>query len=443
VSDVRAAAGLCAMLSAMRPAAEIPGPRLPRLAQSLLALSRPEEARLALRRRHGSVFRTRDAILGDVFHIADRDLVEEMFKWRPSDYEVGGPRRPMEPVTGPASILLLDGERHLRMRRLMLPPFHGEAIARFEGLIARITDREIDRWRPGAVVRTRAVAQTITMEAIIEAVFGITDPGRVAELRRLLPRLSSVNPLLAIEATRRDLGPRSPWGRFVRARERVDRMLFEEMARRRGEAGGESILALLLAARDEDGRPLSDGEVRDELVTLLLAGHETTATSIAWAFERLLRTPAALAHARSGDGGYVDAVVRETLRLRPVVPEVFRAPTRPVELGGWRFEAGARLAASIFLVQRDPALYPDPGAFRPERFLDGAPEPYAWIPFGGGVRRCLGAAFAQLEMRIVLGRILARTQLRAPRPAGERARFQGVTTVPARGGEALVERVAA
>jgi cytochrome P450 len=281
---------------------------------------------------------------------------------------------------------------------------------------------------------------------IIRVVFGITDSERVAELRRLLPRMSSPSPFLLL--FQKDLGPRSPWGRFLRVRERVDALLYEEIDRRRRRAESEppgDILALLLSARDEDGNPLSDPELRDELITILLAGHETTATSIGWAFERLLRTPAALerltAEVRAGDGDdYLEAVIKETLRVRPVVTEVFRSPTTSTELGGYVFEPGTQLAASIMLVQYDPALYPpDPQAFRPERFLDGAAEPYTWIPFGGGVRRCLGAAFASLEMRIVIRAILSRARLRARRARSEKARFRGATMLPSRGGEAVVE----
>lgn len=433
-----------------RPASEVPGPRAPRPLQSLVDIMRPVEARLALRRRYGTVFRTNDSIVGEVFHIADHELIGRMFKWKPAEYNVGEPRQVMEPVTGPSSILLLDEDRHLRMRKLMLPPFHGEAIAHYAELIEQITNREIDGWRPGTRIRTRTVAQVVTMEVIIRAVFGITDPDRIAEMKRLLPRLSSVNPLIALEAARKDLGPLSPWHRFVRDRDRVDAMLYEEIGQRRGEPGSNGrgdILTLLLAARDEDGEPLTDRELRDELITILLAGHETTASSIGWAFERLLRTPAALerltAEVKAAEtGDYVDAVIKETLRLRPVVPEVFRAPTEPTELGGYLFAPGTQLAAAIFLVQLDPQLYPpDPEAFRPERFLEGAPEPYTWIPFGGGVRRCLGAAFAQLEMKVVIQTILARARLRAPRMRSEKARFRGVTTLPSRGGEAIVESV--
>ena len=433
-----------------KPASDVPGPRLPRPLQSWIGVIRPFESRLALRRRYGTVFRSNDVIMGKLFHIADRELIEQMFKWKPAEYNVGEPRQVMEPVTGPSSILLLDGDRHMRMRKLMLPPFHGEAIAHYAALIEQITNREIDSWRPGETIRTRTFAQAITMEVIIRAVFGITDPERVSELRRLLPRLSSINPILGIEFVRRDLGPRSPWGRFVRDRDRVDEIVYEEIESRRHDSIGDErhdILSLLLSARDEHGSPLTDQELRDELITILLAGHETTATSIGWAFERLLRTPPALrrltAEIRAGEtGDYIDAVIKETLRVRPVVTEVFRAPAAPVELGGYRFEPGTQLAASILLVQYDPELYPpDPHAFRPERFLEGAPEPYTWVPFGGGVRRCLGAAFAQLEMKIVISTVLARTQLRSPRARSEKARFRGVTVLPSRGGEAIVESV--
>jgi cytochrome P450 len=401
-----------------------------------------------MRRRHGRLFRTHDVLAGEMIHVADRELIEQMFKWKPAQYNVAEPRQIMEPVTGPESILLLDGDRHMRMRKLMLPPFHGEAIVRFTELMKQVTDREIDSWRSGQTIRTRTVAQTVTLEVIIRAVFGITDPARIEEFKRLLPRLSSVNPALLL--MQKDLGRWSPWGRFLARRGRVDALLYDEIERRRAEPdakGRDDILTVLLSARDEHGNPLTDRELRDELITLLLAGHETTATSIGWAFERLLRTPRALEQLTDEvlageDDEYMEAVIKEVLRVRPVVTEVFRAPSEPTELGGYLVEPGTQLAASIFLVQYDTELYPpDPEEFRPERFLAGAPEPYTWVPFGGGVRRCLGAAFAQLEMKVVIGAILRRARLRAPRARSESARFRGITLLPRRGGEAVVESV--
>ncbi len=440
---------LSAPAASRRPASEIPGPRLPGPLQSLLGVAFPLETRRMVRRRYGGVFRSNDSIVGEVFHVADRDLVEQMFKWKPAEYNVAEPRQVMEPVVGQASLLLLDGERHMRMRKLMLPPFHGEAITRYAELIGQIADREIDGWRRGDTIRTRTVAQTITMEVMIRAVFGVSDPDRIDELKRRLPRLSSINPALLV--MQRDLGPLSPWGRFIRNRDRVDEILYEEIGQRRDDPDRDAhndILTLLLSARDEEGNPLTDRELRDELITILLAGHETTATSIGWAFERLLRSPAALerltAEVKAGESGeYLDATIKETLRVRPVITEVFRSPTEATELGGYLFEPGAQMAASIALLQLDPELYPpDPLAFRPERFLEGAPEPYTWIPFGGGVRRCIGASFALLEMKIVIERILARAQLRASRAKDEKVRFRGVTVLPSRGGEAVVESVA-
>jgi cytochrome P450 family 135 len=433
-------------MAEISPASNIAGAPLPGPLQSLLGLAFPVRSRQIMRRRYGSLFRSNDSILGEVFHVADRDLVEQIFKWKPAAYNVAEPREIMEPVVGPASLLLLDGDRHLRMRKLMLPPFHGQAIAHYAELIEQITDREIDKWSPGETIRTRTVAQTITLEVMIRTVFGVSDPDRIAELKRRLPPLSSINPALLV--MQKDLGPLSPWGRFVRNRDRVDEIIYEEIRQRRGDPDRDEhddILTLLLAARDEDGEPLTDRELRDELITILLAGHETTATSIGWAFERLLRTPRVLerltAEVEAGEGSeYLEATIKETLRVRPVVTEVFRSPSEPTELGGYRFEAGSQLAVSISLLQCDPELYaPDPLAFRPERFLEGAPESYTWIPFGGGVRRCIGAPFALLEMKVAIARILARTRLRAPRAKDERTRFRGVTVLPSRGGEAVVE----
>jgi cytochrome P450 len=398
-----------------------------------------------VRRRYGKLFRTNDAIVGPLVHVADRELAEQIFKWKPAQYNVAEPREVMEPAVGRTSLLLLDGQPHLRMRKLMLPPFHGPAIARFAELIAEITEREIAGWRVGDRVRTRTVAQRITMEVIIRTVFGVTDPVRLAEMQRLLPGLSSINP--AVLFVQHDLGPWSPWGRFLRRRERVDELIYEAIRERRAaDEQPDDILSLLLAARDEDGVPLSDHELRDELITILLAGHETTATSIGWAVERLLRTPAVLsrlvAELDAGDEEYLQAVVKETLRLRPVVTEVFRAPAEPVEIGGYRFEPGEQLCVAMMLIQCDPEFYgPDPDAFRPERYAQGDPEPYTWIPFGGGVRRCIGAAFAELEMRVVLATILRSVELRAVRGRPERARFRGVTVLPSRGGEARVARI--
>jgi cytochrome P450 len=245
---------------------------------------------------------------------------------------------------------------------------------------------------------------------------------------------------------RRDLGRRSPWGRFRRARDRVDAILNREIARRRDDAGRaerDDVLSVLLEARHEDGRPLSDDELRDELVTLLLAGHETTATALAWTFERLIRHPTALARLREevGRGGdrYLEAVIKETLRVRPVVSDVGRRLAGPAVVGGFQIPAGTLVMPSIALVHLAAESYPDPYSFNPQRFFEGQPEPYSWIPFGGGARRCLGASLAMFEMKTIVPIVLERFDLRPAAPAGERARVRGVTLVPERDAEVIAE----
>ena len=317
-------------------------------------------------------------------------------------------------------------------------------------MIADIAARELETWPLGRSFALRPRMQEITLEVILRAVFGIEDPGRLARLRPALVRMINVNAIHGVAPiTRVDLGPRSPWGRYLRARAEADEIIFEQIARRRAAADDEAhddVLALLLAVRDEDGGDgLTDGELRDELITLLLAGHETTATALAWAFERLVRHPAALARLREeaevGEDTYLDAVVKETLRSRPVVIDVARTLAEPARVGGYDLPAGVMVVPMITLVQTGPGAWEDPDAFRPERFLDGAqPDPYTWIPFGGGVRRCLGASFATFEMKVVLETILPAADLIPCSPEPEAARLRHVTLVPARGAEVVLER---
>jgi cytochrome P450 len=337
------------------------------------------------------------------------------------------------------------------MRKLMLPPFHGRSVARYRDVIADIAARELETWPIGRSFALRPRMQEITLEVILRAVFGIDDPGRLERLRAALVRMVNVNAIhYMAPITRVDLGPRSPWGRYLRASAEADEIIFDQIARRRAQAGDDhehdDVLALLMAVRDEDGDAgLTDAELRDELITLLLAGHETTATALAWAFERLVRNPAAVARLRdeaeAGEDTYVDAVVKETLRSRPVVIDVARTLAAPTRLGGYDLPAGVMVVPMITLVQTGPGAWEDPDAFRPERFLDGAqPDPYTWIPFGGGVRRCLGASFATFEMKVVLETILPAADLLPSIPEPEAARLRHVTLVPARGGEVVLER---
>jgi cytochrome P450 len=425
-----------------------PGPSLSARRQVLAWVFRPEALLERAHRERGDVV-TVHLPLGPVVTVSDPRLIKDVFTGDPDVLRAGEGNRPLEPVVGPDSLLLLDGARHLRRRRLVLPPFHGERLAAYAADMAQITRDDLARWPRGTPFALEPHLRVITLAIIIRVVFGIEDAGRAAALRDLIPRLvpdGGVASLLLLPALRRDLGPRSPWGRFLVARAAIDALLLAEIAARRADPRvGEraDILSLLLAARDEDGAPLSDRELRDELMTLLIAGHETTASALAWAFTLLTHArPDAIARAREDDA-WLDAIASETLRLKPPLPLAVRRATAPVRLGEHELPAGARIGLCIYLTHRRPELYPDPLAFRPERFLAAVrPEAYTWLPFGGGVRRCVGAAFAQLELRTVLGTVLRELDV-APAVATrrpERTRRRAVVLAPAAGARTIVRR---
>jgi cytochrome P450 len=425
-----------------------PGPRLPAPLQSLLWVLRPIPFAEWCRRRYGDVFTLRSYVYGNVVMVADPDVAGEVFTGDPELFRGGEANSLLEPVAGPRSLLLLDGDRHLRERRLLLSPFHGERLARHRDLIAGVARNEVERWPTGGPLRLRPRLQLVTLRVILQVMFGASEARRLGELVRLLPEIFDLDVVVMfVPWLRRDLGRRSPWGRFRRARDRVDAILYREIARGRAERGRaerDDVLSLLLEARDEDGRPLSDSELRDELVTLLLAGHETTATALAWTFERLVRHPKALARLRAElDGGgerYLEAVVKETLRDRPVVSDVGRRLAGSAMVGGFQIPAGTLVMPSIALVHLAADSYPDPHSFRPERFLDRQPEPYTWIPFGGGARRCLGASLAMFEMKTIVPIVLERLDLRPAAPPDEGTRVRGVTLAPERDAEVVAER---
>jgi len=420
-----------------------PGPRLPAAAQTLRWAVRPAAFMERCLRTHGECFTLRLAPLGEVVFVADPAAIRQVFTAPPERMRAGEGNAILRPVVGPGSVLLADGEDHLRKRRLLLPPFHGERLRRQAGRIARAAAREVERWPRGRPFALRPRLQSIALEVIAGTVLGLDDDPRERQLRRLLGRLldvSAAHPVVALTPwLQRDLGPWSPWARFVRARAETDAAIFALIARRRRDpsaATRDDILSALLEARDDHGRALSDAELRDELVTLLVAGHETTATALAWAFERLLRHPVAwarlAAEAASADGDYIDAVIKETLRVRPVFSIVVRRLAAGMEIAGHPLPAGTVLAPCAYLTHRLPRLYPDPLAFRPERFLGRAPEPYAWIPFGGGTRRCLGASFAVLEMKEVLRTVALTARLQPVDRRPEPIRRRAVTLAPAR-----------
>jgi cytochrome P450 len=336
--------------------------------------------------------------------------------------------------------LLLDGPEHLRERRVLARPFHGERMRAFAPLIADLADRELGSWRGRVVTLDRM--REFTLDVILRVVFGGRDEAEVGALRETiedtLAVVRSLPQLVGMVLIRRDLGRHSPWGRFRVAVERFDATLYELLARRRGEQREDSVLALLLAQRDEHGNPPSDQQLRDELVALLVGGQDTSAASLAWGFERLARHPDVQARLADGDSAYLDAVVKEVLRARPALTIAPRLLLEPVQIAGHQVPAGLQVAACLWLAMRREDLWPQAAAFRPERWLEGPPaNASSWIPFGGGVRRCAGAPFAEMEMREVL-RAAAGLKLRPVRPEGERAVRSMLVVVPERGGTVIV-----
>jgi cytochrome P450 len=378
---------------------------------------------------------------------SDPQTIKEVFTGDPNLLHAGAGNIVLQPILGSRSVLLLDGAEHLRQRRLMLPAFHGERMRVYADVMRAAAERAIAQWPRGRRFDVLPSMQAITLEVILRAVFGVTEPERVKELseplRGVLDVVASRRRVLALMLTSGRMGARSPWTRFVESRRRADELLHAEIrARRDDPTERDDVLSMLLAARDEDGNALSDDELRDELMTLLVAGHETTATALAWTLERLARHPDALAgvvaEQRAGGSELLEATIKETLRLRPVVPAVVRQLQAPMTFGGWDLPAGVHIGPSIYLLHRRPDLYPDPLAFRPERFLERSYGTYEWIPFGGGIRRCLGASFALFEMRVVLSTLLERVQLQPARGSGETVARRAITFAPARGGRIAV-----
>jgi cytochrome P450 family 135 len=366
--------------------------------------------------------------------------VREVFALDPAIAPAGESWEFLRPFAGPDSILLLDGEPHLRERRLMQRPFHGERMRALRPLVAELARRELSTWRGRVVALERM--RVLTLEIILRVVFGARDEAEVAQLRgaieHTLAGVRSIPRVLSMILIRRDWGPRSPWGRFRVAVERFDALLLELVARRRAHPGGDSMLDLLLEQRLPDGSAPSDRHIRDQLVALLVGGHDSSAASLAWAFERLARHPAAHARLASGDEAYLDAVVKEVLRVRPALTIAPRRLHQPVRIGGWTLPAGVQVAACLWLALRREDLWPRAAAFAPERWLtEPKPGSASWIPYGGGVRRCAGAPFAEMELREVL-RAAARLRLRPVRPQSERARRSMLVVVPHRGAEVLV-----
>ena len=412
-----------------------PGPTEAPLLQTIRWLVRPIAFLESNRRRYGDAFSI--MFLGfqtPLVIVSDPEVVRALYSERANGLPAGRTVS-LQPLVGARSLLVTEGAEHLSRRRVMLPPFHGDRMRAYEAIVREATEREIAGWGR-APFPAHPRMQAITLEVILRAVFGVTDPERrerlSAALTGLLGSMSSPGLQLAVLAARRLGGP-DPLARFDARRRDIDALLAAEIAARR-EAPGEDICSLLLAARFEDGAAMDDQEVRDQLMTLLLAGHETTATALAWTLDLLTRHPEAMARLRADeDGRYLKAVIAESLRLRPVVPLAGRKLAAPLRAGGLDLPAGTDVTPAIWLTHTRADLYPEPYAFRPERFLDRAPSTYSWIPFGGGIRRCIGAAFAEMEMRVVLRTLVERLDIRAAGRGAERVARRNVTFSPRRG----------
>lgn len=418
----------------------VPRSRLPLAVQTALLWGLPRWWLDRCHRRLGDVFAVRAAPIGTVVFLSDPDDIRTVFAGDPEVYRAGEGNAVLEGVLGETSVLLLDGREHRERRRQLLPPFHRDAVRRQTERMAEIAAADVATWPVGREFPVAPRMSAITLEVILRVVIGTRDADRLAALRRALPPVVNTGFLTAAAMIRPSLIDHPLWAGVRRARAEADRLLRAEIADRRADpalAERDDVLAMLVRATD-----MTDDELRDQLMTLLLAGHETTATALSWTLERLVRHPAVLARAvraaDEGDDDYLDAVAKETLRVRPVIFDVARKLAAAVEVGGHRLPAGVTVAPAIGLVQRSARQYPDPLRFDPDRMVGATLTPTTWLPFGGGARRCLGATFAQVEMRVVLREILRRVELSPTTARAERQRAKHVTLVPHRGARVRV-----
>ncbi|MGK2868225.1 MAG: cytochrome P450 [Mycobacterium sp.] len=430
-----------------------PGPPLPPAIQAALMLKFWPRFVSTCRRRYGDVFTLRVASMGTVVYLAQPDDIKTVFGGDPSVYHAGEANSMLAGLLGSSSVLVVDDDEHRERRRVMLAPFRREAVARQTGLIARIAADNIATWPVGRAFSVAPKMSEITLEVILRTVIGAGDADRLARLRAIMPKLLSVGVWESLAINTPGLQRLGPWRPFRERLREADRLLYAEIAERRADPDLDArtdALAMMIRAGD-----MTDEQLRDQLMTLLVAGHDTTATSLSWALERLTRHPAVLARAvraaRDGESGkgersdgessqgeYLDAVCKEVLRIRPVVFDVGRILTEPTEVAGYRLPAGVMVAPGIGLVHRNPEQYADPDRFDPDRMLGASLSPTTWLPFGGGNRRCLGANFALVEMAVVLREVLRRVDLDTSATAGERPRVKGVILIPHRGGRVRV-----
>jgi len=423
-----------------------PGPSAPRALQGVYALLKPQRGMRELRARYGDAFTVDVPIFGRAVVLSHPGEIRQLFQTSSELAENIEPN--LGRLLGPGSLFALTGDEHRKQRKLLVPPFHGRRLAAYERIIEQESERELATWPQGRPFATLPSMMRITLNAILRAVFG-AQGADLERLREVLPRMVTLGSrLAAIPLPRVDLGRWSPWGRFWAYRREFDAIIDRLIATARGDSEldkRDDVLALMLQSRYDDGTAMSDRDIADELLTLLVAGHETTATTLAWAIERLRRHPEVLRRlveeVDEGGSAYRDAVITEVQRARPVIDLVGRqVKADSLELGRWTLPKRQAVLVSIALMHDDPALFPEPREFDPSRFLDAKPDLYHWIPFGGGTRRCVGAAFATMEMNVVLRTMLRDFTLLPTTEPGERWHSRGVASAPGKGGQAIVRR---
>jgi cytochrome P450 len=399
------------------------------------------------RDKFGPVFTLRNPVMGTMVYLADPAAIKTVFAGDPRIFHAGEANSMLGGLLGDSSVLVIDDDVHRDRRRLMMGPFHRDAVARQVAQMTDIAIENIASWPVGRRFSVAPKMSQITLEVILRTVIGASDPHRLAALREVMPRLLNVGPWWSLAIAKPKLQRYFPWRRLRRYMQEADRLLYAEIAERRADpnlAERTDALAMLVQAAGDDGNGMSDKELRDQLITLLVAGHDTTATGLSWAMERLTRHPdilaRAVAAADAGEDGddYLDAICKEILRVRPVVPDVGRVLKESVEVGGYQLPAGVMVVPSITTVHLDADLYPDPERFDPDRMLGATLSPTTWLPFGGGNRRCLGAGFAMVEMRIVLREILRHVELSTTTEPGETVKLKHVILTPNRGARITV-----
>ncbi|HKC29643.1 MAG TPA: cytochrome P450 [Jatrophihabitans sp.] len=419
-----------------------PGPKLPTAVQTVLFLARRDRSAPRWHRRYGDVFAIHIAPAGRGVVLVDPEHIREVFAGPPETFHAGEGNAILGPIMGEHSVLLLDEDAHRAARKKVMAAFHGETMGSWGEVIGRLAADNVAKWPSGVPFAVHPHMNDISLEVILRIVFGVTDEQRMARMRPLLQRLVRVGPTIFLGWMYPGLQRFGPWRRFARLKDEVDQLIYAEITDRRRVpdlAARRDVLSKLLVA-DADQ---TDEELRDHLITLLLAGHETTASTLAWTFHDLARNPELLARvqraADENDEAYLEATVKEAMRLRPVIANIARRLNKPVRVAGYDLPAGVVVFPSIQLVQRREDVFADATAFRPERFLEGNPPPATWIPFGGGLRRCLGASLAMIEAQAVLRAVLQRVDI-APGGAAEPARTRNITTVPARGARIVTFR---